>query len=341
MCSAGECVATNLTLTSVDGGWSVWADSSEEICGGMGCTSCTLDKQVSMKVQVCLFISSKELTIAIVMYILMQTRRCDNPLSNNGGQQCVGMSARGIMCATCPGIASTSIPAYQQQQCSDRYPGSSPGGQTTECTFACEISGIFQGEIRREILSHEQFWTKFHRRLCCKTNVQLISALTIRQLLKLEFFSFLNIFENSKMRRGCGFFIYVTLICHIINPRIIVYNTRQKLLFHFQSSLTQYVGLFQAVCGYRVGTCVTQLADVWMANASSHSALIPRKTQDWTCIFGYSNHYILFSYYVSSEVECPSVDGCDFGNWAAWSSCPSSCPPDTQRTRTRAIQSSG
>lgn len=82
VCQGGECKRLDsnrrFELTAVNGGWSDWRIKSEENCGGGECSSCLIENQESMRVDV---------------------RRCDNPYPNNGGAPCRGSQIRGNLCS--------------------------------------------------------------------------------------------------------------------------------------------------------------------------------------------------------------------------------------------------
>jgi hypothetical protein len=113
------------TLIAVDGGWSPWMSTGESICGGSGCSACSITGQIAMRVEI---------------------RKCNTPYTNNGGKDCIGSNVRGILCSTtaCTGSALIDKTTFERNQCAATYSFSIPGGQT-ECSFACYIDSKFQG----------------------------------------------------------------------------------------------------------------------------------------------------------------------------------------------------
>uniref|UniRef100_A0A914WEY8 Peptidase M12B domain-containing protein n=1 Tax=Plectus sambesii TaxID=2011161 RepID=A0A914WEY8_9BILA len=126
ICEMGICVESPVTLPIVDGGWSGWNSNPEDICGGSNCSVCTVNDQVSARVEV---------------------RRCDNPYPLNGGAPCPGLNVRGIFCANCSNTGSLiDVDSHETNQCSAKYPGSIVTA-TTDCTFVCSLDGVFQGRL--------------------------------------------------------------------------------------------------------------------------------------------------------------------------------------------------
>ncbi|KAF8385956.1 adt-3, partial [Pristionchus pacificus] len=93
-CRNGQCVPASHSLRQIDGQWGTW-NESPSACREK-CSDCEIEGQMQLR---------------------RSTRLCNRPAANNGGRECMGDDARGIVCDSRP-CGGQKVDEYASSTCS-------------------------------------------------------------------------------------------------------------------------------------------------------------------------------------------------------------------------------
>ncbi|GMT33160.1 hypothetical protein PFISCL1PPCAC_24457, partial [Pristionchus fissidentatus] len=93
-CRNGQCVPSSHNLPQIDGQWGTWNESPSSCRAS--CSECEIVGQMQLR---------------------RSTRLCNRPAANNGGRECVGDDARGVVCDSRP-CGGQKVDEYASSTCS-------------------------------------------------------------------------------------------------------------------------------------------------------------------------------------------------------------------------------